>query len=201
MVAALLFTIASVSLFWLDRVVDVLMPASWRGANISRRLRSAAGAMGRLPASSATLLRVLMLSFAVQLLRIAQAYVLGLGLGIAVPVPVHLVFIADQGCCCCCCPVSISEFGLPQGAIVWLLRPMHVPDPQSFALSTLIVLSGLAGNLPERGCISAEVTPSRGNSCSLLVTDRPRRHAARPFDDDDRAGAEVQGLVRRQSRR
>jgi hypothetical protein len=25
---------------------------------------------------------------------------------------------------------------------------MHVPDPQSFALSTLIVLSGLAGNLP-----------------------------------------------------
>ena len=45
-------------------------------------------------------------------------------------------------------PLSVSGFGLPQGVIVWLLRPLGVPDAQSFALSTLIVLSGLAGNLP-----------------------------------------------------
>jgi hypothetical protein len=45
-------------------------------------------------------------------------------------------------------PISISGFGLPQGVIVWLLRPLGVPDEQSFALSTLIVLTGLAGNLP-----------------------------------------------------
>ena len=45
-------------------------------------------------------------------------------------------------------PISISGFGLPQGGIVWMLQPMNVPDPQSFALSTLIVLTGLAGNLP-----------------------------------------------------
>jgi glycosyltransferase 2 family protein len=45
-------------------------------------------------------------------------------------------------------PVSVSGFGLPQGVIVWLLRPRGVPDEQSFALSTLIVLTGLAGNLP-----------------------------------------------------
>jgi hypothetical protein len=32
--------------------------------------------------------------------------------------------------------------------IVWLLRPMGVPDPQSLALATLIILTGLAGNLP-----------------------------------------------------
>jgi len=31
---------------------------------------------------------------------------------------------------------------------VWLLRPLGVPDELSFALSTLIVLTGLAGNLP-----------------------------------------------------
>jgi hypothetical protein len=31
---------------------------------------------------------------------------------------------------------------------VWLLNPMGVPHAQSFALSTLIVLTGLAGNLP-----------------------------------------------------
>ena len=27
-------------------------------------------------------------------------------------------------------PVSISGFGLPQGAIVWLLEPVGVPDAQ-----------------------------------------------------------------------
>jgi uncharacterized membrane protein YbhN (UPF0104 family) len=145
--AAVLFAVASISLFWLDRVVDILMPASWRGANMGRRLRSAAGAMGDYRRHPGTLLRVLGLSFAVQLLRIAQAYVLGLGLGIAAPFGYYLVFM-PIGLLLLLLPVSISGFGLPQGAIVWLLRPMHVPDPQSFALSTLIVLSGLAGNLP-----------------------------------------------------
>ena len=145
--AALVFTIASVSLFWLDRVIDVMMPASWRGANIGRRLRSTASAMGDYRRHPGTLLRVLMLSFAVQLLRIVQAYVLGLGLGIAVPFGYYLAFM-PIGLLLLLLPVSISGFGLPQGAIVWLLRPMQVPDAQSFALSTLIVLSGLAGNLP-----------------------------------------------------
>jgi hypothetical protein len=45
-------------------------------------------------------------------------------------------------------PISVSGFGLPQGAIVWLLAPQGVPSEQAFALSTLIVLTGLAGNLP-----------------------------------------------------
>jgi len=144
---ALFLTMVSISLFWLDRVVDVLMPASWRGANIGRRLRSAASAMGDYRQHPGTLLRVLMLSFAVQWLRIAQAYFLGLGLGIAVPFGYYLAFM-PIGLLLLLLPVSISGFGLPQVSIVWLLRPMHVPDPQSFALSTLIVLSGLAGNLP-----------------------------------------------------
>jgi hypothetical protein len=37
---------------------------------------------------------------------------------------------------------------LPQGVIVWLMRPLGVADEQSLALSMLIVLTGLAGNLP-----------------------------------------------------
>ena len=45
-------------------------------------------------------------------------------------------------------PISISGFGVPQGIIVWLLRPVGVPAPLSLALSTLIILTGLAGNLP-----------------------------------------------------
>jgi len=42
----------------------------------------------------------------------------------------------------------VSGFGLPQGVFVWLLRPVGVPDHASFALSTLIVVTGLAGNVP-----------------------------------------------------
>jgi hypothetical protein len=45
-------------------------------------------------------------------------------------------------------PISVSGFGLPQGVIVWLMRPLGVAEEQSFALSTLIILTGLAGNLP-----------------------------------------------------
>jgi len=45
-------------------------------------------------------------------------------------------------------PVSISGFGLPQAAIVWLLRPVGVPDAESLALSTLLIVIGIIGNLP-----------------------------------------------------
>jgi hypothetical protein len=83
----------------------------------------------------------------VQLLRITQAYLLGVGLGIAVPFRYYLLFM-PVGLLMLLLPVSISGFGVPQGVIVWLLRPMGVPDEASFALSTLIVLTGLAGNLP-----------------------------------------------------
>jgi glycosyltransferase 2 family protein len=90
---------------------------------------------------------VMVWSVTVQLLRIVQAYLLGLGLGIAVPFRYYLVFM-PVGLLMLLLPISISGFGLPQGVIVWLLRPMGVADEQSFALSTLIVLTGLAGNLP-----------------------------------------------------
>jgi len=45
-------------------------------------------------------------------------------------------------------PVSISGFGLPQAAMVWILTPAGVPDAAAFAMSTLFILAGLAGNLP-----------------------------------------------------
>ena len=44
--------------------------------------------------------------------------------------------------------LSVSGFGLPQGVFVWMLRPVGVPDEASFALSTLIIVTGLAGNIP-----------------------------------------------------
>ena len=90
---------------------------------------------------------VLTLSAAVQILRVAQAYLLGRGLGIDVPFGYYLVFM-PVGLLMLLLPVSISGFGLPQGAIVWLLKPVGVPGAAAFALSTLIVITGIAGNLP-----------------------------------------------------
>jgi hypothetical protein len=45
-------------------------------------------------------------------------------------------------------PISLNGFGVPQGIIVWLLRPVGVSSTDAFALSTLIVLSGILANLP-----------------------------------------------------
>ena len=82
-----------------------------------------------------------------QLLRISQAYLLGLGLGLDVAFGYYLLFM-PIGLLMLLLPVSVAGFGLPQGVIVWLLRPQGVADSLSFALSPLIVLTGLVGNLP-----------------------------------------------------
>jgi glycosyltransferase 2 family protein len=86
-------------------------------------------------------------SIGVQLLRIVQAYCLGLGIGIRVPFLYYLVFM-PVGLLMLLLPISVSGFGVPQAMIVWLMQPLGVPAEQALALSTLIVLTGLAGNLP-----------------------------------------------------
>ena len=144
---ALLLTIASVSLFWLDKVIDRLMPRSWHDGPIGRRLRAATQSIGEYRGRPGTLLTVLVLSFVVQWLRILQAYGLGRGLGIDVPFGYYIVFM-PVGLLMLLMPVSVSGFGLPQGVIVWMLRPVGVPGSLGMALSTLIVLAGIAGNLP-----------------------------------------------------
>ena len=60
-------------------------------------------------------------------------------------------------------PISVSGFGLPQGVFVWMLRPVGVPDEASFALSTLIIVTGLAGNIPG---LALWLRPSTGNAVS-----------------------------------
>ncbi len=136
-----------VSAFWADRLTRVLMPVQLHETRLTRRVLSVSDAVSRYRGRGGVLVHVLLWSLAVQLLRIAQAYLLGLGLGIVVPFRYYLVFM-PVGLLMLLLPISVSGFGLPQGVIVWLLRPVGVADEQSFALSTLIVLSGLAGNLP-----------------------------------------------------
>jgi uncharacterized membrane protein YbhN (UPF0104 family) len=142
MALAVAFTIlVCVAAFWADRIVDALAPASGSFVfDVGRAISRYRGHRGALT-------HVMAWSIAVQVLRITQAYLLGLGLGMTVPFRYYLLFM-PLGLLMLLLPVSVSGFGLPQGVMVWLLRPMGVADEQSLALSTLIVLTGLAGNLP-----------------------------------------------------
>ncbi|MGQ0735699.1 MAG: lysylphosphatidylglycerol synthase transmembrane domain-containing protein [Acidobacteriota bacterium] len=147
LLAAGLLLTGCVAALWADRVARILVPAAWHRSGIGRRLVVAGDAIARYRGRPGVLLLVFGWSLVVQLLRILQAYLLGLGLGIAVPF-VYYVLVMPLGLLMLLVPVSVSGFGLPQGVIVWLMRPVGVADEVSFALSTLIVLTGLAGNLP-----------------------------------------------------
>jgi hypothetical protein len=146
-VAVALLASASAALFWADCLARTLLPARWQATRLGERVAGLAAALSRYRRRPAALVHVFVWSLIVQLLRIVQAYFLGSGLGLAVPFRHYLVFM-PVGLLMLLLPVSVSGFGLPQGVIVWLMRPLGTPDEQSFALSTLIVLTGLAGNLP-----------------------------------------------------
>ena len=139
--------LACVAVFWANEWMRWIIPAHRHEGFLTRRVLRLTDAVGRYRDRRGVLVHVLVWSIVVQVLRIVQAYVLALGLGMTVPFTYFLMFM-PLGLLMLLLPISISGFGLPQGVIVWLLRPMGVPDSQSFALSTLIVLTGLAGNLP-----------------------------------------------------
>lgn len=138
---------ACLAVFWAGAWLRWLIPAHRHDRFLTRRLLRLTDAVGRYRNHRGVMVHVFGWSIAVQLLRITQAYILGLGLGMTVPFSYFLMFM-PLGLLMLLLPISISGFGLPQGAIVWLLRPMGVADSASFALSTLIVLTGLAGNVP-----------------------------------------------------
>lgn len=143
---AALVLVASLATVWADRWIRWL-PAAWHAKTPVRLPLRLADAVAVYRDTPRTLAIVFGLSILVQLLRILQAYGLGLGLGLTVPFSYYLVFM-PIGLLMLLLPISVSGFGLPQGVMVWLLRPLGVPDELSLALSTLIVLSGLFGNLP-----------------------------------------------------
>ncbi len=138
---------ATAGLFWADRLLRTALPDDWHDSRHGRRLLRLADALARYRDRRGTILLVLGLSIGVQALRVLEAYVLGRGLGIDVAFAYYLVFM-PVGLLVLLLPISVSGFGLPQGVIVWLLAPQGVAEADAFALSTLIVLSGLVGNLP-----------------------------------------------------
>lgn len=143
----MLAALGAAGLFWADQVLRGMLPDRWQRSTHGARLLRLADALGRYRHRRGALLSVFLLSIGVQLLRIAQAWLLGQGLGIDVGFAYYLVFM-PIGLIMLLLPISVSGFGLPQGVIVWLLQPEGVAQPLAFALSTLIVLSGIAGNLP-----------------------------------------------------
>ena len=145
--AAAILAGASVAVFWADQLVRWSVPGHRHDGPITRRILRVSDAVSRYRNRRGTLVHVMVWSLVVQVLRITQAYLIGLGLGLSVPFSYYLLFM-PLGLLLLLLPISIGGFGVPQGIIVWLLRPMGVPDEASFALSSLIVLSGLAGNLP-----------------------------------------------------
>ena len=138
---------ACLAAFWADDWMRRIIPARLHEGFLSRRVLRLTDAVGRYRGRRGVLLHVLVWSIVVQVLRITQAYILGLGLGMSVPFTYFLLFM-PLALLLLLLPISISGFGLPQGGIVWMLQPMGVAETQAFALSTLIVLTGLAGNLP-----------------------------------------------------
>lgn len=139
--------VACVGAFWADQWLRWVVPTHRHDRAITRRVLRLSDAVSRYRNRRGVLAHVMAWSVAVQLLRITQAYLLSLGLGMTVPFSYFLLFM-PVALMMLLLPVSISGFGVPQAAIVWLLRPMGVPDSAAFALSTLIILTGLAGNLP-----------------------------------------------------
>jgi len=144
---ATLLGLAVLMVFWVDRVARACLPARWHGTRWGWRVLRLGDAIGAYRRHPKVLAQVMALSIAVQLVRVFQGYGLGRGLGIQVGVDYYLVFM-PIAMLVLLLPVSISGFGLPQAAIVWLLRPVGVPDAESLALSTLLIVIGIIGNLP-----------------------------------------------------
>jgi glycosyltransferase 2 family protein len=135
----------SVAVLWADRLVGAFVAGTRSG--FTSRLMRLASAVGQYRGHRAALAGVALLSVAVQLLRILQAYLLGRGIGIETPFAYYLLFM-PIGLIALLLPISISGIGAPQGIIVWLLTPAGVTEPDALALSTLIVLTGIVANLP-----------------------------------------------------
>jgi len=147
MAAAALGGAATLAIFWVDKLARACLPARWHGTRWGWRVLRLGDAIGAYRQHPKVLLQVTALSIAVQLVRVFQGYGLGRGLGIQVDLAYYLVFM-PVAMLVLLLPVSISGFGLPQAAIVWLLRPVGVPDAESLALSTLLIVIGIIGNLP-----------------------------------------------------
>ena len=133
--------------FWADRLIQLALPERLRRTSAGQWLMLAANDIGRYRGRWRALAAVFGLSLLVQWLRIIEVFLLGTGLHLGVGLGYYLIFM-PIGLLAFMLPISVAGIGVPQGVVVWLLRPVGVPDAQSFALSTLVVMLGVLGTFP-----------------------------------------------------
>jgi len=120
----------------------VRLPGRWHGP-LDRVLDALQAYRGE----RTMLVQVLTASVIVQILRVAQAWMLGRSLGITLPlfsylaaIPIILLVML--------LPVAPAAIGTSQWAFMLAFRRFGVPDALSIALSVLFVALGVVGNLP-----------------------------------------------------
>lgn len=144
---ATLLALVTVASLWSDEALRWLVPMRWQGSPAGQSLLRLASAVGQYRGARPALASVFLLSVAVQLIRVGQAYCLGTGLGLPIHLPHYLVFM-PIGLLLLLLPISIAGVGIPQGGIAWMVAALGVGTADAFALSTLIIAAGIVGNLP-----------------------------------------------------
>ncbi|HTI37004.1 MAG TPA: lysylphosphatidylglycerol synthase transmembrane domain-containing protein [Vicinamibacterales bacterium] len=104
-------------------------------------------AVRRYAAHHRELLRVLVMSIVVQIVRVLQAWCLGLSLGIHIPLTTYFVFIPII-VLIMQLPITVNGLGTTQVAFLQLFVPQGAPEAKVFALSVLFLALGIAGSLP-----------------------------------------------------
>jgi len=132
---------------WADRIVAALLPGSWRTRTPWTFVVRLATAMQHYRREWPTLLLVSLLSLVMQVLRVVLMWVTGRGLGVTLEFEYYLVFV-PLTIIVILLPISLSGLGPGQGATVWLLEPMGVPEHIAFAMGTIFILLGIVSNLP-----------------------------------------------------
>ena len=129
--------VAAVASRMVGRLPEAVRPAADRTLESIRRYAAFHGRLAN----------VLVISLAVQALRIVQAYYLGRGLGIAAPLGAYFAFI-PLILLVMLLPVTFNGIGTSQVAFVSFFARARVPAAPALALSVLFVALGMVGNLP-----------------------------------------------------
>jgi uncharacterized protein (TIRG00374 family) len=148
---ALLFALCAVAaaVVFSEKAADLVRATARRIpiAVLHRVTDALTDAVRRYAAHHGEVLRVLLLSIVVQVIRVLQAWCLGLALGLHMPAWTYFVFIPIivfimQ------IPVSVNGIGTTQAAFAWAFVPQGAPAAEVFALSVLFLALGIVGTLP-----------------------------------------------------
>lgn len=126
---------------WLSELLTKMLPGP--GPWIGRLIE----ALGEYRQRGSTLWWVLALSVSVQLLRVAQAYLLSEAMGLGVAFQYFLLFVPII-LMVTMLPISLGGLGTTNAAYVYLFEPVGMDPAGAFVLSVLILALGVFGNLP-----------------------------------------------------